>query len=128
LTNSADQPVEGDFLLEILGDHGIPASRSGKFQAKPGQTMQRIPWAFAELPSDSPSKLGWSRLRYTLTPTPSSGVAPVSGVVQLGPLITDAFELRITAAANVTFGAKYPVRVRVDNPANGRPCAGIRWN
>ena len=75
--------------------------------------------------SDSPSKLGWSRLRYTLTPTPSSGVAPVSGVVQLGPLITDAFELRITAAANVTFGAKYPVRVRVDNPANGRPCAGI---
>ena len=125
LTNSADQPVEGDFLLEILRDNGIPASRSGKFQAKPGQTTQRIPWPFAELPSDSPSKLGWSRLRYTLTPTPSSGVAPVIGVVQLGPLITDAFELRITAAANVTFGAKYPVRVRVDNPANGRPCGGI---
>jgi A-macroglobulin complement component/alpha-2-macroglobulin family protein/MG2 domain-containing protein/carboxypeptidase family protein/A-macroglobulin receptor/macroglobulin-like protein len=123
LTNSADQPVDRDFLLEILGDNGIAASRSGKFHAKPGQTTQRIPWTLAELPSYSPSKLGWSRLRYSLTP--SSGVTPLRGVVQLGPLITDAFELRITAAATVTFGAKYPVRVRVDNPSNGHPCAGI---
>src|SRR3954451_18094102 len=52
LTNSAGQLVEGDFLLEMLGDKGIAASHSGKFQANPGQTTQRIPWAFAELPSD----------------------------------------------------------------------------
>jgi uncharacterized protein YfaS (alpha-2-macroglobulin family) len=122
LTNSTNQPVEGDFLLEIVGEK---RSRSSRFHAEPGQTTLRIPWPFEDLPSDSPSLLGWSRLRYTLIPTPSSGVAPVRGVVQLGPLITDAFELRITAAANVTFGAKYPVRVRVDNPASGRPCAGI---
>jgi hypothetical protein len=122
LTNSTGQLVEGDFLLQIVGDK---RSRWGRFHAEPGQTTQRVPWPLSELPTDSPSQLGWSRLRYMLTPTPSSGIAPVSGVVQLGPLITDAFELRITAAADVTFGAKYPVRVRVDNPATGRPCAGI---
>jgi hypothetical protein len=122
LTNSTGQLVEGDFLLQIVGDK---RSRWGRFHAEPGQTTQRVPWPLSELPTDSPSQLGWSRLRYMLTPTPSSGIAPVGGVVQLGPLITDAFELRITAAADVTFGAKYPVRVRVDNPATGRPCAGI---
>ena len=51
--------------------------------------------------------------------------ATARGVVQLGPLIADAFELRITAAATVAFGAKYPVRVRVDNPASGEPQAYV---
>ena len=43
----------------------------------------------------------------------------------MGRLMVDSFELRITGAGAVGFGAKYPLRVRVDNPTTGEPIAGV---
>ncbi len=40
-------------------------------------------------------------------------------------MITDSFEVRLTAATSVSFGAKYPVHLRVDEPASGRPYAKV---
>lgn len=124
--NSTDQPLEGAFLLEMLDSNGAAASsRQGTFRAAPGSTMEKVAWEPARLPSDSPSQLGWFRLRYTITPQATPGFAPLRGIVQLGPLIKDAFELKMTGAANVAFGTKYPVRLRVDNPQTGHPYVGV---
>jgi len=47
----------------------------------------------------TPSELGWYRLRYKFTPSVNgSDTAPVHGVLQMGHLMVDSFELRITAA------------------------------
>jgi hypothetical protein len=43
----------------------------------------------------------------------------------MGLLMVDSFELRITGAGTVGFGAKYPLRVRVDNPTTGEAIAGV---
>jgi hypothetical protein len=46
-------------------------------------------------------------------------------VIQVGRVLRDTFELRMTASGSVVPGAKYPVRVRVDDPKSGRPMAGV---
>ncbi len=123
--NPSGQTVEFSCLLEMIDEKGVVrSSTSGQFQAAPGTTIQKIAWV-SPLPSYSPSKLGWFRLRYTLRPRSAPGIASASGVVQLGRIIADAFEVRITGAEHVALGSKYPVRIRVDDPANGHPLRDV---
>ncbi len=124
--NSTDHLLEGAFLLEMLDrGGGVVTSKQGSFRAAPGSMTEKVAWEPAKLPSDSPSELGWLRLRYTITPKTAPEFAPVRGVVQMGRLITDAFELRMTGAAAAAFGTKYPVRLRVNSPGTGRPYSGV---
>jgi hypothetical protein len=96
----------------------------GTFQEEPGTTVEKLQWNAKTLPTTTPSELGWYRLRYTFTPSVNgSDAAPVRGVLQMGRLMVDSFELRITGA--VGFGAKYPLRVRADNPTTGEAIAGV---
>ncbi len=124
--NSTGQPIDGAFLLEMIDINGAAvSSREGTFNAVPGNSTQKFEWAPAQLPSDSPSALGWLRLRYVITSKNGPGFVPVRGMVQLGPLMSNAFELRMTASRFALSGTKYPVRVRVDNPSTGKPCPGV---
>jgi hypothetical protein len=126
VVNNAGKPVEGRFRLEFLdSDPKLAAWMTGTFREEPGTTVERIPWEASKLPSDEPSRLVWYRLRYEFTPDAASGVAPARGVIQVGRVLRDTFELRMTASGHAVLGAKYPVRVRVDDPKNGRPMAGI---
>jgi len=127
VVNLSHQRLEGMFLLELVYfDDQVHATMKGTFQEEPGTTVEKLQWDAKALPTTTPSELGWYRLRYTFTPSVSgSDAAPVHGVLQMGRVMVDSFELRLTGAATVGFGAKYPLRVRVDNPATGEPIAGV---
>jgi hypothetical protein len=125
--NLSHQRLHGKFLLELvhLNDQ-VHSTMQGTFQEEPGTTVEKLQWDAKALPTTTPSELGWYRLRYTFTPSVNgSDAAPVRGVLQMGRLMVDSFELRITGAGTVGFGAKYPLRVRVDNPTTGEAIAGV---
>ncbi|HXZ28727.1 MAG TPA: MG2 domain-containing protein, partial [Terriglobales bacterium] len=126
VVNDSGKSLVGTFRLEFLDTNGNSAAWvAGTFHEEPGTTVEKIPWEAKQLPSNTPSELAWHRLRYEFTPSADSGVPPARGVIQVGRVLQDTFELRMTAAAHAVPGAKYPVRVRVDNPKSGRPMAGI---
>lgn len=126
VVNDAGKPLEGTFRLEFLDSNGRSAAwTTGTFREQPGASVEKIPWEASKLPGNEPSRLAWYRLRYEFAPDEASGVAPARGVVQVGRLLRDTFELRMTASAHAVPGARYPVRVRVDDPKNGRPIAGV---
>jgi uncharacterized protein YfaS (alpha-2-macroglobulin family) len=126
VVNNTGKPLEGSFRLEFLDSDGKSAAWTmGTFREEPGTTVEKIPWDASKLPSNEPSRLVWYRLRYEFTPDAASGVAPARGVIQVGSVLRDTFELRMTASGHAVPGAKYPVRVRVDDPKNGRPMAGV---
>jgi hypothetical protein len=126
VVNNAGTPLEGSYRLEFLDSQGNSAAwMTGTFREAPGTTVEKIPWEASKLPSNVPSRLVWYRLRYEFTPDAASGLAPAKGVVQVGRVLRDRFELRMTASGHALPGAKYPVRVRVDDPKNGRPMAGV---
>jgi hypothetical protein len=127
VVNLSRQRIEGTFLLELVHiDDQVHATMKGTFQEEPGTTVEKLQWDAKALPTTTPSELGWYRLRYTFTPSNNGlDAAPVHGVLQMGRLIPDAFELRLSGAQAVGFGAKYPLRVLVDNPTTGAPIAGV---
>jgi A-macroglobulin TED domain/Alpha-2-macroglobulin family/MG2 domain/Carboxypeptidase regulatory-like domain/A-macroglobulin receptor binding domain/Macroglobulin domain MG3 len=127
VVNLSGQRLEGKFLLELVHSDGqVHFTMKGTFQEEPGTTVEKLRWDAKALPTATPSELGWYRLRYTFTPSVNgSDATPVDGVLQMGRLMVDSFEFRMTGAETVGFGAKYPLRVRVDNPTTGEPIAGV---
>jgi uncharacterized protein YfaS (alpha-2-macroglobulin family) len=117
ILNSSTRQVSGKFALELLSldNDTVAASLSGTFTEQPGETIEKVDWPVAQLPSDAPSDLGWFRLRYTFTPD-ESVTPPITGIVQLGRIITDGFAISMAAAKTVAPGTKYPVRVHVESP------------
>jgi hypothetical protein len=126
MVNSTGKPLEGTFRLELLDSNGkSAASTTGTFHEAPGTTVEKVSWQADKLPTNQPSSLAWYRLRYEFTPETDSRIATTRGVIQVGRVLHDTFELRMTASGNVAPGAKYPVRVRVDDPKSGRPMSGV---
>jgi hypothetical protein len=127
IVNSSGRPVSGRFTLELLNvdNDTVSGALSGTFTEQPGETIEKVAWPVDQLPSDAPSELGWYRLRYTFTPDASATMAPVTGIVQLGRIITDGFAISMAAARSVAPGTKYPVRVHVENPTTRQAYANI---
>ena len=127
IKNTSAQPVSGKFALELLNheDDSVAATLSGTLTEQPGETIEKIAWPVDKLPTDTPSELGWYRLRYTFTPDASPAVAPVTGIVQLGRIITDGFAISMAAAKSVAPGTNYPVRIHVENPTTRQAYAKL---
>lgn len=125
IVNSSLTPISGNFAVELLNDEddSVAASTFGTFTEKPGETLEKIDWPVKSLPTDSPSTLGWYRLRYSFLPDADSHALPILGIVQLGRIVPDGFGISLAAAKTVAPGTKYPVRVHVENPANHKACA-----
>jgi uncharacterized protein YfaS (alpha-2-macroglobulin family) len=123
--NPTDKPVSGSFAIELLDQNDwVSASTSGTFVEQPGETVEKLDWAAAKLPSTSPSLLGWYRLLYIFFPSAESGLPVTGGMVQFGRVIQDGFEIRMAAAKKVERGSHYPVRLRVLSSTQGQPLAG----
>jgi len=125
IVNTPDKALVGNFRLELLGTNNkVESFVTGKFQEKPGTTVEKVEWPLDYLVATSPSSLGWRRLHYSFLPRSEFGVAPTEGFVQLSRALVGVFEIRMTAASKARPGNKFPVRVRVDNPSNGKPLRG----
>jgi hypothetical protein len=131
--NSSNQPIEGEFSFEIVDivaknqhyEESLFAFSKGTFKEQPGETTEKLPWTVKSLPSTEPATLAAMRLRYSFTPKPGYAFAPVHGVLQFGKIFRNRFNLSMMSSANSAPGTSYPVRVRVDDPATGRPLANI---
>jgi hypothetical protein len=131
--NSSNQPIEGDFSFEIVDvvaknqhyEESVFAFSKGTFKEQPGENTEKLPWTVKNLPSTDLATLAAMRLRYSFTPKPGYDFAPVHGVVQFGKVFRNRFNLSMTSSAHSAPGTPYPVRVRVDDPATGRPLANI---
>jgi A-macroglobulin TED domain/Alpha-2-macroglobulin family/Carboxypeptidase regulatory-like domain/MG2 domain/A-macroglobulin receptor binding domain/Alpha-2-macroglobulin bait region domain/Macroglobulin domain MG3 len=125
IVNSSAQPISGNFAIELLNneDDSVAASTFGTFIEKPGENIEKIDWPVKNLPTDTPSTLGWYRLRYSFLPDADSKALPILGIVQLGKIIPDGFGISLSAAKTVVPGTKYPARVHVENPATQKPYA-----
>ena len=131
--NSSSQPIEGEFSFEIVDivaknqhyEESVFAFSKGTFKEQPGETTEKLPWTVKSLPSTELATLAAMRLRYSFTPKPGYDFAPVHGVVQFGKIFRNRFNLSMMSSAHSAPGTPYPVRVRVDNPATGRPLANI---
>src|SRR5215469_14080877 len=125
VVNTSDKTLAGDFRLELLDSNNkVESFVTGKFQEKPGTTVEKIEWPLDYLANISPSSLGWRRLHYSFVQLPEVGVAPAEGFVQLSRVLVGVFEVRMTAASKAKPGNKFPVRIRVDDPSNGKPLHG----
>jgi hypothetical protein len=131
--NSSNQPIEGDFSFEIVDvvaknqhyEESVFAFSKGTFKEQPGETTEGLPWTVKSLPSTELATLAAMRLRYSFTPKPGYDFAPVHGVAQFGRVFRNRFNLSMMSSAHSAPGTPYPVRVRVDDPATGRPLANI---
>jgi len=131
--NSSNQPIEGDFSFEIVDvvaknqhyEESVFAFSKGTFKEQPGETTEKLPWTVKNLPSTELATLAAMRLRYSFTPKPGYDFAPVYGVAQFGRVFRNRFNLSMMSSAHSAPGTPYPVRVRVDDPATGRPLANI---
>ncbi|HXM11925.1 MAG TPA: MG2 domain-containing protein [Terriglobales bacterium] len=131
--NSSKQPIEGEFSFEIVDivaknqhyEESVFAFSKGTFKEQPGETTEKLPWTVKSLPSTELATLAAMRLRYSFTPKPGYDFAPVHGVLQFGKIFRNRFNLSMMSSANSAPGTSYPVRVRVDDPATGRPLANI---
>jgi len=124
LINHSQRVLGGTLQIELVSRNGkaaVLASRA--FRQNPGTGVERISCG-DKLPSNSPSELGWYRLRYTVSPN-ETGASPFSGVIQLERTMVDAFEVNLIGGRRAVRGGKYPIRVRVNNPSTGAPHAGV---
>jgi hypothetical protein len=125
ILNTSGKALHGEFKLELLNtDDKVAATLTGTFDEKLGTTLEKVPWDVNQV-DPSPSALGWLRLHYVFSPQAGSGVSAAEGVLQLSRVIVGSFEVRMTAASTSRPGAKFPVRVRVDDPTSGKPLHGV---
>ncbi len=109
IVNTSDKTLVGDFRLELLDSNNkVESFVTGKFQEKPGTTVEKVDWPLDYLVNISPSSLGWRRLHYSFVQRPELGVAPVEGFVQLSRVLVGIFEVRMTAASKAQAGKQVP--------------------
>jgi hypothetical protein len=75
VVNTSDKTLAGDFKLELLDSNNKAESFvTGKFQEKPGTTVEKVEWPLDYLANISPSSLGWRRLHYSFVQRPEVGL------------------------------------------------------
>jgi hypothetical protein len=125
IVNPSNKTLVADFRLELLDSNNkVESFVTGKFQEKPGRTVEKVEWPLDYLVNISPSSLGWRRLHYSIVHRQELGAAPAEGFVQMSRTLLGVFEVRMTAASKAKPGNRFPVRVRVDDPSNGKPLRG----
>jgi hypothetical protein len=125
LSNSSGKQLKGNVKIELLDRENIAVSSgSSEIALDPGNVLNNLSLGDNGLPTKSPSELATYRLRYSVAPVGESTFAPIEGIVQLGRIMTNPFQIRISAMKQVRPGTNYSVRVRVENPFDARPYSG----
>ncbi len=128
--NPSHQTTSAQVRVELVDPQGVVqvhAEQGASFP--PGSTKLRIalPPAFAKNAHQNHQNLLWYRLRYTITPSSSSGSTPepVVGILSVGQATPEIFELHVAGPAFVREAGHYAARVRAIHPVTGRPIAGV---
>jgi hypothetical protein len=126
LSNSSGKPFKGSVKLELLdSEDKVLSSGNSEISIDPGNLLNNLVVGESGLPTKSPSELATYRLKYTVVPAGDSAFSPFEGIVQLGRIMTNPYQIRTSSLGQVRPGTKYPVRVRIENPYTAHPYAGI---
>ena len=78
VVNTSEKTQVGDFRLELLDSNNkVESLVTGKFQEKPGTTVEKVEWPLDYLANISPSSLGWRRMNYKFIQRPEVGMTPL---------------------------------------------------
>ncbi len=126
ITNSSAKQMRANVTLEFLDneDH-VAASGNLDIALEPGNFLNNLFLGNKGLPTKSPSSLATYRLRYRLKPFEPSAFVPMEGIVQLGRIMTNPYQVRTAALPKTRPGTQYFVRARVENPYSGHAYPGV---
>jgi hypothetical protein len=125
--NSSGAKLAAKITVELLDTKNeVKAKGEARESLAQGKQTVRVPlpFDFDKLASSDRSVFPWYRLRYTVTPEDSQ-VDPLKGVISLSEIMTQLFELRLSAPQKVREGTRFGVRVRAEHPFTSLPVAGV---
>ncbi len=131
--NQSGAAVYGTLYVDLLDPaDAVVASSKTTEHLKPGRNLIKLslPRPAVPMASDNDPTL-WYRVKYQLLlgDKPSDNQADdkqaASGVVALGAIAPDMFELRVAHADKALPGQPYQVRVHAANPVTRKPVGGV---
>src|SRR5260370_21785144 len=127
VTNPLPQTVEVRVRVEVLDPQGNVEGKAEKEEAiVVGEHSITLPFPFWDkLTDEQIEEIPWYRLRYNLEikNTPSS--RPASGIVAIGEITPQLFDLTMVSARELAAGSSYPVHLRTRQPITLRPVRGV---
>lgn len=132
VVNPSASVITAELRLELLDpDNQIIASRTTQQQFRPGDNKVSVSLQLRMPPSrkkEEAEELLWHRLLYRLTPqrVGHTGAPPVEGILALGEISPDLFELSMAGPWAAKLGSRYSFYVRATHPVTLRGVPGVR--
>jgi hypothetical protein len=124
VSNESERAVSGTFYVDLLDPKdAVVASSKTTERLVPGRSLVKLSLPRPAVPtvSDNDPAL-WYRVKYRLL---SDDRPATSGVIALGAIAPDMFELRVAHADKALPGQSYQVRVHAANPVTRKPVNGV---
>src|SRR5580700_11075490 len=124
VSNESETTVSGTLYVDLLDPKdAVVASSKTTEHLKPGRSLIKLSLPRPAIPvvADNDPAL-WYRVKYRLL---SDDKQATSGVVALGAIAPDMFELRVAHADKALPGQSYQVRVHAANPVTRKPVNGV---
>ncbi|MGA9043157.1 MAG: alpha-2-macroglobulin family protein [Terriglobales bacterium] len=124
VSNESETTVSGTLYVDLLDPKdAVVASSKTTEHLKPGRSLIKLslPRPAIPLVADNDPVL-WYRVRYRLLLNDKQAA---SGVVALGAIAPDMFELRIAHADKALPDQSYRVRIHAANPVTRKPVSGV---
>jgi hypothetical protein len=126
--NLSPQTVQIHLSVELLDPNGKVQAKTDKHEAlSPGENRIIIPFPWSDLAADHSREMLWERLRYSLE-FPEQKSSPIAGIISIGQITPQLFELKTWRPEFLISGSSYRVRIRAQHPVTQRPAGGVTVN
>jgi hypothetical protein len=124
VSNESETAVSGTLYVDLLDPKdAVVASSKTTEDLKPGRNLIKLSLPRPAVPTASANDPAlWYRVKYRLL---MGEELATSGVVALGAIAPDMFELRVGHADKALPGQPYQVRVHAANPVTRKPVNGV---
>ena len=124
VTSNGIGAVPGAVFVELLDQNDAVATEGhAAAELKPGRNLLSVVLARpGTRPNEEPDQVLWYRVRYRLE---IEGKETGHGIVALGAIAPDMFDVRIANAEKVLPDHPYRVRVHAANPVTRKPVSGV---
>jgi hypothetical protein len=126
LSNTTNRTFPAKVEMQFLDvEDKVAASGGTPIVIEPGNFLNNMVVGPQSLVTRSPSQLATFRLKYRVVPDVPTDFAPVEGIMQMGEIMTNPYQVRVATLTSPRPGSSFPVRVRVEQPYNAHPCPGM---
>ncbi|HTC92743.1 MAG TPA: MG2 domain-containing protein [Terriglobales bacterium] len=124
--NLSSETAQADLHVEVLDSAGKIHGKTEKQEAlSPGANRIEVPFSFwSDQAAAENRETLWDRLRYTFAFN-NAKLAPISGIVAIGQITQQLFELETWRPQYVVGDSLYRVRIRTQHPVTKKPAASV---